>query len=153
MELDTNKMIIAVDFDGTIVEHRYPSIGKEIPFAIYTLKKLQAEHNILILWTAREGRLLQEAIDFCRARGLEFHAVNSNQPDDMQDDSFRASRKIKADLYIDDRNLGGLPDWGVIYDMVMHRWTYDEYLRATGHSLAPASRPGFWSRLFGTKGQ
>ena len=44
MELNTNKMIIAVDFDGTIVEHCYPSIGKEIPFAIYTLKKLQAEH-------------------------------------------------------------------------------------------------------------
>ena len=122
-------MIIAVDFDGTIVEHRYPSIGKEIPFAIYTLKKLQAEHNILILWTAREGKLLQEAIDFCRARGLEFHAVNSNQPDDMHDDSFRSSRKIKADYFIDDRNVGGLPDWGQIYRMISEHKSYAQVIR------------------------
>ena len=42
-------MVIAVDFDGTIVEHKYPHIGKEIPFAISTLKRLQAEHHQLIL--------------------------------------------------------------------------------------------------------
>ncbi|MGM9766404.1 MAG: BT0820 family HAD-type phosphatase [Candidatus Cryptobacteroides sp.] len=141
-------MIIAVDFDGTIVEHRYPEIGKEIPFAIDTLKRLQAERNILILWTSREGRLLQEAIDFCASRGLEFYAVNSNHPEEYEDEAVNRSRKIKADLYIDDRNLGGLPDWGVIYDIVTNRWTYEEYLSATGHPLAPQPRPGFWSRLF-----
>ncbi|MGN0202619.1 MAG: BT0820 family HAD-type phosphatase [Candidatus Cryptobacteroides sp.] len=144
-------MIIAVDFDGTIVEHRYPAIGKEIPFATATLKRLQEERNILILWTAREGRLLEEALDFCRERGLEFYAVNSNHPDDLADESVTVSRKIKADLYIDDRNLGGLPDWGVIYEMVSNHWTYEEYLRATGNSLAPAPRPGFWARLFGKR--
>ena len=51
-------MIIAVDFDGTIVEHKYPKIGKEVPFAIATLKKLQAERHLLILWSVREGKLL-----------------------------------------------------------------------------------------------
>ena len=51
-------MIIAVDFDGTIVEHRYPAIGRELPFAIETLKKLAKEGHRLILWTVREGRLL-----------------------------------------------------------------------------------------------
>ena len=71
-------MIIAVDFDGTIVEHKYPAIGKEIPFAIETLKKLQQERHFLILWSVREGRLLEEAVEFCRQRGLEFYAVNSN---------------------------------------------------------------------------
>ena len=76
-------MIIAVDFDGTIVEHNYPKIGKEIPFAIATLKKLQAEHHLLILWTVREGDLLQEAVDYCRRRGLEFYAVNANNPDEQ----------------------------------------------------------------------
>ena len=55
-------MIIAVDFDGTIVEHRYPQIGKEIPFAIATLKQLQAERHLLILWSVREGKLLEEAV-------------------------------------------------------------------------------------------
>ena len=65
-------MVIAVDFDGTIVQHRYPRIGKEIPFAIATLKQLQAEHHLLILWTVREGELQDEAVEFCRSRGLEF---------------------------------------------------------------------------------
>ena len=71
-------MIIAVDFDGTIVEHKYPEIGRELPFAIETLKKLQQERHRLILWSVREGKLLQEAVDFCRERELEFYAVNSN---------------------------------------------------------------------------
>ena len=53
-------MIIAVDFDGTIVEHKYPEIGRELPFAIETLKKLQQERHRLILWSVREGKLLQE---------------------------------------------------------------------------------------------
>ena len=53
-------MIIAVDFDGTIVEHRYPQIGKEMPFAIVTLRKLQKEHHLLILWSVHEGVLLRD---------------------------------------------------------------------------------------------
>ena len=74
-------MLIAVDFDGTIVEHRYPEIGKEIPFAISTLKRLQEERHRLVLWTVREGTLLNEAVEFCRRRGLEFYAVNANFPE------------------------------------------------------------------------
>ena len=64
-------MIIACDFDGTIVTHEYPKIGKPIPFAIQTLKKLQDEdHHQVILWTVREGALLQEAIDYCKSKGM-----------------------------------------------------------------------------------
>ena len=63
-------MIIAVDFDGTIVEHRYPRIGEEIPFAVDTLKLLQQEKHRLILWSVREGALLDEAVEWCKARGL-----------------------------------------------------------------------------------
>ena len=111
-------MTIAIDFDGTIVTHAYPAIGKPIPFAIETLKQLQQEdHHQLILWTCREGELLQEAIDYCAARGLEFYAVNSNFPEETSD--IVRARKLEADLFIDDRNLGGIPDWGVIYQMVM----------------------------------
>jgi len=43
-------MIIAVDFDGTIVEHKYPKIGSEIPFATDTLKMLIKDGHQLILW-------------------------------------------------------------------------------------------------------
>ena len=73
-------MTIAVDFDGTIVDHKYPDIGKEKPFAIDTLKQLAAEGNKLILWTSRDGDLLQEAVDYCHKRGLDFYGINSNRP-------------------------------------------------------------------------
>ena len=108
-------MIIAVDFDGTIVDHRYPRIGKEKPFAITTLKRLQQEGHYLILWTVREGDFLDEAVEYCRSKGLEFHAVNSNIGEDS---TSHKHRKISADLFIDDRNLGGLPDWGEIYRII-----------------------------------
>lgn len=108
-------MIIAVDFDGTIVEHEYPAIGKAIPFAIETLLQLQKEQHLLILWTVREDELLQEAIDYCAQYGLHFYAANANYEGE---DRAKAPRKLKADMFIDDRNLGGLPDWGVIYQAV-----------------------------------
>ena len=111
-------MIIAVDFDGTIVTHDYPRIGKPIPFAIDTLKKLQADGHQLILWSVREGELLQEAVDYCQQKGLEFYAVNASFPEEKQLSTADTPRKIIADVYIDDRNLGGLPDWGVIYQMI-----------------------------------
>ena len=75
-------MTIAVDFDGTIVEHRYPEIGREIPFAIDTLKMLSREGHRLILWSVREGHLLDEAIAWCRERGLEFYAANKDYPEE-----------------------------------------------------------------------
>ena len=112
-------MTIAVDFDGTIVEHAYPAIGKEKPFAIDTLKALTREGNKLILFTARDGELLDDAIKFCRDRGLEFYAVNSNYPPGALFGDSRANPvKVIADIYIDDRNLGGIPDWGTIYEMI-----------------------------------
>ena len=107
---------IAVDFDGTIVEHRYPDIGKEIMFSIETLLQLQKVGYQLILWTYRSGKELDEAVEFCRGRGLEFYAVNKNYPEEVYDGSM--SRKVNADFFIDDRNLGGLPEWGVIWQML-----------------------------------
>ena len=112
-------MTIAVDFDGTIVEHKYPEIGKEIPFAIETLRTLSEEGHKLILWTSRDGELLDEALKFCRERGLEFYAVNSNYPPGaLFTNRPGRSCKVVADVYIDDRNIGGLPDWGTIHEMV-----------------------------------
>ena len=93
-------MTIAVDFDGTIVEHRYPRIGEEIPFAVETLKLLQQEKHRLILWSVREGELLDEAIEWCRARGLEFYAANKDYPEEERDHQ-GFSRKLKADLFIE----------------------------------------------------
>lgn len=110
-------MIIAVDFDGTIVEHRYPAIGKEITFAFETLKALQRRHHQLILWTLRTGKELEEAVEFCRKNGVEFYAVNRSYPEEVFEPE-NTPRKIHADLFIDDRNVGGFPGWGEIWHMI-----------------------------------
>ena len=121
-------MIIAVDFDGTIVTHEYPKIGKEIPFAIQTLKMLANEGHQLILWSVREGKLLDDAINWCRERGLEFYAANKDFPEENPDKNQHFSRKLKADLWIDDRNVGGLPDWGTIYRIIKGKKTYEQII-------------------------
>ena len=149
VDFGTALTITAVDFDGTIVEHRYPAIGREIPFAMDTLKLLAQERHQLILWTVREGRLLDEAVEFCRSRGLEFYAVNSNYPEE-QDTHRTFSRKLQADLFIDDRNLGGLPDWGVIYRMIHDKLTFEEvYGSKSLQAEAGAQQPrrGWLTRL------
>jgi len=107
-------MKIAVDFDGTIVEHRFPEIGEPQPFAFEALRALTEEGHQIVLWTNREGGYLQAALEFCRKRGLEFYAVNSDFPNASWTGS-GVSRKISADVYIDDKNFGGLPDWSEIY--------------------------------------
>ncbi|MBR4187570.1 MAG: hypothetical protein IKQ85_03760 [Bacteroidaceae bacterium] len=121
-------MTIAVDFDGTIVEHRYPEIGKELPFATQTLKMLIADRHKLILWSVREGKLLDDAVEWCRQRGVEFYAVNKDFPEEDLSKNQSFSRKLKADIWIDDRNIGGLPDWGTIYQMITERKTYEQIL-------------------------
>lgn len=126
-------MTIAVDFDGTIVEHRYPKIGEEIPFAIETLKMLIQDRHKLILWTVREGALLDEAVNYCKERGVEFYAINRDYPEETLDNNNHFSRKLKVDMWIDDRNIGGLPDWGTIYNMVKHHLTWDDVMAGHTH--------------------
>lgn len=112
-----DKFTIAVDFDGTIVEDAYPKIGKPMIFAFETLKALQTEGHRLILWTYRDGNRLQEAVDFCQENGITFYAVNKSYPEEMYTD--KISRKINADFFIDDRNIGGLKQWGEIYQLLI----------------------------------
>jgi hypothetical protein len=140
-------MVIAVDFDGTIVEHAYPKIGREIPFAIEVLKRLQKEEfHQLILWTVREGALLDEAVEYCRQRGLEFYAVNSDYPGHTHPDILK-SRKLQVDLFIDDRNVGGLPDWGVIYRMVKYKESWAEAMENPDQQYVRRKKPNLLIRL------
>ena len=118
-------MVIAVDFDGTIVEHMYPKIGKEIPFATDTLKELIKDGHQLILLSVREDGLLQEAVDWCHRRGVDFWAVNKDYPEEERSKNNHFSRKLKVDMFIDDRNVGGLPDWGTIYQMIKYNETWE----------------------------
>lgn len=108
---------IAVDFDGTIVDHEYPGIGREKLFAFQTLKELEKRGALLILWTFRSGKELEEAVEFCRKNGIEFYAVNKNYPEEVFDEA-TVSRKINADIYIDDRNVGGFPGWSGVWQIL-----------------------------------
>jgi len=140
-------MVIAVDFDGTIVEHAYPKIGREIPFAIEVLKRLQKEEfHQLILWTVREGALLDEAVEYCRERGLEFYAVNSDYSGHTHPEVLK-SRKLQVDLFIDDRNVGGLPDWGVIYRMVKYQESWAEAMENPEQQYVRRKKPNLLIRL------
>ena len=107
-------LLIAVDYDGTVVEDRYPGLGKSMPFAIETLKMLQADGHRIILWTYRHGKKLDEAVDYLKSQGVPPYAVNRSYPEEASHAN-DVSRKIHADLFIDDRNFGGFPGWGVIY--------------------------------------
>ena len=115
---NNSKPVIAVDFDGTIVTHRYPKIGTEIDGAFDTLKDLKRKGYTLILWTVRDGELLDEAVEFCHQHGLNFYAVNNEHPDDVFNPKYM-SRKIVADIYIDDRNVGGFIGWDKIRELLI----------------------------------
>lgn len=133
-------MTIAVDFDGTIVRHRYPDIGEEIPFAVNTLKMLIQDRHRLILWTVREGELLNDAIEWCRERGIEFYAINRDFPEEDISRNENFTRKLKVDMWIDDRNVGGLPDWGTIYRIINERKTFEEILTEELDPVAHAKK-------------
>ena len=144
-------MKIAVDFDGTIVEHKYPEIGKEIPFAITTLKRLQAEHHILILWTVREGKLLEDAVEYCSSRGLEFYAGNTNHLDEQHKENLSCPcRKLRAALFIEHGNVGYLTDWGAIYEMITNKLSSRRYYRERYQDYVE-EKPSFWKKVFGRK--
>jgi hydroxymethylpyrimidine pyrophosphatase-like HAD family hydrolase len=140
--IDFKNIKIAVDFDGTIVEHDYPKIGKEKLFAFQTLKELEKLGAQIILWTFRTGKELEEAIEFCRKNGIEFYAVNNNYPEEIFDGTI--SRKINADIFIDDKNVGGFPGWSEIWQMLN---PYDLQQKEAEKRLA-SERKDIIKRLF-----
>lgn len=111
--------IIAVDFDGTLVENKYPEIGK--PLRGFTDDTLFNElialrkHGVkVILWTSRLGKELENAVNFCKSMGLEFDAVNDDLKEikdefdsykEWQKTKYPECRKVHADIYIDDKAL------------------------------------------------
>lgn len=113
-------LIIAIDFDGTIVTHEYPKIGRPVPGAIETMKEFIARGDKLILWTMRSGKELQEAVEYCSANGITFWGINENP----EQKDWTDSPKAYAQVYIDDAalnatlipNPGGRPylDWFVV---------------------------------------
>ena len=140
--IDYTNIKIAVDFDGTIVDHEYPDIGKEKLFAFQTLKELDKLGVRLILWTFRSGKELDDAVNYCRENGIEFYAVNKNYPEEIFNETI--SRKINADVYIDDKNLGGFPGWSEVWQMLN---PYEVQQKEAERKLSSASK-NIFKRLF-----
>lgn len=95
-------MIIAVDFDGTVVDHRFPRMGLDLPHAVRVLNRIISEGHDLILFTMRSGVKLKEAEQWYGRHGIPLYSVNTH-PNQA---SWTSSPKAHADIYIDDRGLG-----------------------------------------------
>ena len=110
--------LISIDFDGTLVDHKFPEIGEPLEGAMETCQDLIAAGHRLVLNTCREDckkrKYLTEAEAFCREHGVEFVSVNENHLDDEFRDENYPRRKVYAHYYIDDRNLGGFPGWAMV---------------------------------------
>lgn len=101
------RKIIAIDFDGTITkENKYPAIGEFREGAKETINRL-AKNNCIVIWTCREGKELQNAVESLQSAGITYDYVNESPCDELNP----KMRKIIADLYIDDRGYGAVIDW------------------------------------------
>lgn len=101
MKDEQQPVVIAVDFDGTVVTHDFPEIGKDIG-AVPVLKKLIEKGHKLILWTMRSDRHLEQAIDWFAKNEIELYGIQIN-PTQSQ---WTSSRKAYANYYIDDAAIG-----------------------------------------------
>lgn len=95
-------VVIAIDFDGTCITNEYPNIGKDVPNCIETLKRLNKKNINIILLTQRDGKKLTDAIEWFKKNDIKLYGINDNP----SQSSWSKSRKVYADIYIDDRNLG-----------------------------------------------
>jgi hypothetical protein len=125
-------MNIAIDFDGTIADHKFPEIGEPVPGAFDWMKAFQKAGAKLILYTMRSdsslhGNVLTQAVEFCRQNGVEFHGINTN-PGQRH---WTNSPKAYAQIYIDDAAFGcpllvnpsgrAYVDWSIVGPEVLER--------------------------------
>lgn len=141
-------MYIAIDFDGTIVEHRYPELGEPVPGALEWIKQFKEAGATLILWTMRSdgpnsGDVLSQAVQYCLVNGIEFDYINENPQ------SWTTSSKAYAEIYIDDAAFGcplkpstkqsarPFVDWAVVGPAVLEKIEDKNKRSATSSFFSP----------------
>ena len=115
-------MIVAIDFDGVLVENRFPDIGDEVPCMVELARDLMRRGHEVILWTSRVDERLTEAVRWCEARGIEFSAVNENAPSNraaFESQYPNGTRKVYADVYLDDHSV----EWAWYSRQFGEEWT------------------------------
>lgn len=100
--MENTQLIIAVDFDGTVVKHKYPAVGDTVEGSVETLQKLVDKGHKIVLWTMRDKSELEDAVKWFEEKNIPLHGTNSN-PDQS---AWTSSPKAYAQLYIDDAALG-----------------------------------------------
>lgn len=110
-------MIIAVDFDGVLNATPYPKVGVVVSGAVAGMKELHNAGHTLIIWTCREGQGQTRAINWLLERGIPFDGINCNTRENIKRHS-NDSRKVYADLFLDDRQVGGFPGWQKVIEFV-----------------------------------
>lgn len=113
-------MIIAVDFDGTLHNAEFPSIGNPLPASIEVMQKLKQDGHTIILWTCRSGQPLYEAVVWMVENEIPFDYINRPCPEHMKKFD-KDSRKVYADTYIDDKGLTDTINWNEIYEIINRR--------------------------------
>jgi len=120
--------VIAIDFDGTVVDHRYPDVGSDVPCAVDTIRELVDNRHKIILWTMRSGQELDAAVQWYADRKIPLFGVNTNPSQFI----WTTSPKAYAYLYIDDAALGcplmasptsnrSFVDWAEVREMLFHK--------------------------------
>jgi hypothetical protein len=125
-------MIIAIDFDGTLHAGRWPGIGIPMPYAIDTMCRLKADGHYLIIWTCREGLRQTEMINWLLEHAIPFDRVNDHAPANIQMYG-NNTRKVYAHVYIDDKQVGGLPTWPEIYDYITRQESNYQHSKTSNH--------------------
>ena len=121
VDIPIKPLTIAIDFDGTCVEHTYPDIGKDMPGAAQCLRSLALREHRLVLWTCREddpnnleAQYLSEAVKWFKDREIPLAGVNE-VPVEFDFRGEKGGRKPYFDMVIDDTNFGGFPGWSVVH--------------------------------------
>lgn len=108
-------LMIAIDFDGTIVDHAYPEIGALRDNARDVINELYDRGHRIIIWTARMSKYLTDVSEFLALNDIKYHKINKN----LDDSPFKTWPKIAYDIIIDDRNIGGIPPWNDILELIL----------------------------------
>lgn len=104
-------LIVCIDFDGTIARSDYPVIKGEMPYAREVIKRMKDRGCYVIIWTCRTGEELLDAINWLVERDIPFDRVNDHNPGNLREFGGKGGKKVYADVYIDDKNVGGFPGW------------------------------------------
>ena len=120
------KLILAIDFDGTIATDSFPEVGTLREDADVIIRKLYEDGHDIIINTCRTGKYEGLAEYFLVDNNIPYHFINSNLPRVI--DTYKQDcRKISADFYIDNRNICGLPSWKEIYNIVSSAANSEEF--------------------------